>query len=71
MTEREDLSREIVECLDGALRLQSSVTEVTVRAYETAGLTTGERALRGRVTGLFYGVIAHLEALNRLIKEDS
>ncbi len=63
--------REIAECLDEALRLQARVTEVTDRVHEAAGLATESRALRGKVTGLFFGVLAHLEELNRLAREEA
>ncbi len=29
-------------------------------------MSSGDRTLRGKVTGLFFGIQAHLEGLNRL-----
>jgi hypothetical protein len=60
MTENE-LIGEIAECLAEALRLQSRVTEMTERAHQSAG----------KVTGLFFGLLAHLEQLNRLVREET
>lgn len=70
MTTRDQLLSEIADCLDEALRLQSRVTDVTDQVHKAAGMTTADRALRGKVTGLFFGVLAHLEELNRLVKEE-
>jgi hypothetical protein len=61
---------EIADCLDDALRLQSRVMDLTEQVYETAGMSPGERTLRGKVTGLFFGLQAHLEELNRLAKDE-
>jgi len=66
-----ELIGEIAECLEETLRLQSRVTEVTERAHQTAGLSGADRALRGKVTGLFFGLLAHLEQLNRLVREET
>ena len=63
--------REIVDCLDEALRLQSRVMDLTEQVYEAAGMSRGGRTLRGRVTGLFFGLQAHLEELNRLAQDDA
>lgn len=71
MTTRDDLLREIADCLDEALRLQSRVTEVSEQVYLAAGMATADRAHRGKITGLFFGLLAHLEELNRLVKEDT
>ncbi len=71
MTTREELLRDIADCLDEALRLQSRITEVTEQVYQAAGMTTADKAHRGRVTGLFFGLLAHLEEVNRLVKEDT
>jgi len=60
--------REIADCLDEAVRLQSRVMELTEQVYEAAGMSPGDRTLRGKVTGLFFGIQAHLEELNRLVK---
>jgi hypothetical protein len=61
--------REIADCLDEVLRLQSRVMELTEQVSEAAGMSSGDRALRGKVTGLFFGVQAYLEELNRLAKD--
>jgi hypothetical protein len=61
--------REIADCLDEALRLQSRVMDLTEQVYEAAGMSPADRTLRGKVTGLFFGLQAHLEALNRLTKD--
>jgi hypothetical protein len=61
--------REIADCLDEAVRLQSRVMELTEQVYEAAGMSSGDRTLRGKVTGLFFGIQAHLEELNRLVKD--
>jgi len=61
--------REIADCLDEAVRLQSRVMEPTEQVYEAAGMSPGDRTLRGKVTGLFFGIQAHLEELNRLVKD--
>lgn len=70
MTENE-LIGEIAECLEEALELQSRVTEVTERAHQAAGMRVADRGLRGKVTGLFFGLLAHLEELNRLAREET
>ena len=61
--------REIADCLDEALRLQSRVMDLTEQVYEAAGMSPADRTLRGKVTGLFFGIQAHLDALNRLTKD--
>ncbi len=63
--------REIADCLDEALRLQSRVMDLTEQVYEAAGMSPGDRTLRGKVTGLFFGLQAHLEELNRLAQDDA
>ena len=63
--------REIVDCLDEALRLQSRVMDLTEQVYEAAGMSPGTCTLRGKVTGLFFGLQAHLEELNRLAQDDA
>lgn len=63
--------REIVDCLDEALRLQSRVMDLTEQVYEAAGMSLGARTLRGKVTRLFFGLQAHLEELNRLARDDA
>ena len=70
MTENE-LIGGIAECLEEALRLQSRVTEVAERAHQAAGMRVADLALRGKVTGLFFGLLAHLEELNRLVREET
>jgi len=70
MAPRNELQCEIADCLNEALRLQSRVIDVTEQAQLAAGMKTADRSLRGKVTGLFFGLIAHLEALNRLVKEE-
>src|SRR5437879_12776448 len=69
MTENE-LIGEIAECLQEALQLQSRVTEVTERAHQAAGMSVADRALRGKVRGLFFGLLAHLEGLHRVVREE-
>lgn len=71
MTTRNQYVVEIADCLDEALRLQSRVTELTEQVYQAAGMSTADRALRGKVTGLLFGLMAHLEELNRLAKEET
>jgi hypothetical protein len=63
--------REIADCLDEALRLQSRVMDLTEQVYEAAGMSPGDRTLRGKVTGLFFGLQAQLEELNRLAQDDA
>jgi len=63
--------REIADCLDEALRLQSRVMDLTEQVYEAAGMSPGDRGLRGKVTGLFFGLEAHLGGLNRLAHDDA
>jgi predicted transcriptional regulator len=57
------------EIAEEAVRLQSRVMELTEQVYEAAGMSPGDRTLRGKVTGLFFGIQAHLEELNRLVKD--
>jgi hypothetical protein len=71
MTNRNQLLSEIADCLEEGLRLQSQVTDLTEQVYQAAGMKTAARALRGKVTGLFFGLLAHLEELNRLVKEET
>jgi hypothetical protein len=70
VTDRNRLLHEIADCLDEAVRLQSRVTELTEEAHHAAGMTTRDRTLRGKVTGLFFGLQAHLEELNRMVREE-
>jgi len=58
--------REIAECLDETLRLQSRVMDLTEQVYEAAGMRPGDRMLRGEVTGLLFGLQAHLDELHPL-----
>jgi len=62
--------REIADGLDEALRPQSRVMDLTEQVYESAGMRPGDRTLRGKVTGLLFGLHAHLEELNRRAKDD-
>lgn len=71
MTAKPQLLRDLANCLAEALQLQSQVTDLTEQVYQAAGMTTGDRALRGKVTGLFFGLLAHLEELKRLVKEET
>ncbi len=43
--------REIADCLDEALRLQSRVMDLTEQVSEAAEMRPGDRMLRGKVTG--------------------
>ena len=61
MTTRDQYLVEIADCLDEANRLQSRVMELTEHVYQAAGMRTADRALRGKVTGLLFGLLAHLE----------
>jgi hypothetical protein len=67
--DREQAAREIADCLDETVRLQARVTELTEEVSRAVGLPA-DRALRAKVTGLFFGVLAHLEELNRLLREE-
>ena len=71
MTERNAQLGEIADCRDEALQLQSRVMALTERVYEAAGMQTADRGLRSNVTGLFFGLLAHLDALNRLVQEET
>ena len=71
MTTRDQYLVEIAECLDEADRLQSRVIDLTERVYQAAGMSTIDRALRGKVTGLLFGLVAHLGELNRLVQEET
>ena len=70
MTDQAHFRHEVADCLDEALQLQSRITELTDQVHEAAGMSTADRALRGKVTGLFFGLLAHLEQLNRLVREE-
>lgn len=68
----EALGRDLADCLQETLRLQSRVMELTEQVHAAAGMATpADRALRGKVTGLCYGLLAHLEELNRLLREET
>ena len=71
MSPRNQYLVDIADCLDEAHRLQSRVIELTEQVYQAAGMSTADRALRGKVTGLLFGLMAHLEELNRLAKEET
>ncbi len=45
--------------------------DLTEQVYEAAGMSHGGRTLRGKVTGLFFGLQAHLEKINRLVQDDT
>ena len=71
MTSREELLRETADCEQDALGLQSRVTELTEEIYRAMRVTAHwDRSLHGKITGLFYGLLAHLEELKRLLKEE-
>jgi len=63
--------REIAECLDETLRLQSRVMDLTEQVYEAAGMRPGDRMLRGEVTGLLFGLQAHLDELHPLAIDET
>jgi len=63
--------REIAECLDETLRLQSRVMDLTEQVYEAAGMRPGDRMLRGKVTGLLFGLQAHLDELHPLAIDET
>ena len=63
--------REIAEGLDETLRLQSRVMDLTEQVYELAGMRPGDRMLRGKVTGLLFGLPAHLDELHRLAIDET
>jgi len=71
VTARDQYLVEIAECLDEVHRLQARVMELTEHVYQAAGMRTADRALRGQVTGLRLGLLAHLEQLHRLVKEET
>jgi hypothetical protein len=71
VTTRDQYLVEIAECLDEADRLQSRVIDLTERVYQAAGMSPTDRALRGKVTGLLFGLVAHLGELNRLVQEET
>ena len=68
---KSEFLKDLANCLAEALQLQSQVTDLTEQVYQAAGMTTADRALRGKITGLFFGLLAHLEELNRLVKEET
>ncbi|HEV2055376.1 MAG TPA: hypothetical protein VGV06_09410 [Methylomirabilota bacterium] len=45
--------------------------DLTEQVYEAAGISPGDRTRRGKVTGLFFGLQAQLEELNRLAQDDA
>ncbi len=67
--DRDQAVREIADCIDETLRLQARVTELTEEVSQAVGMAV-DRGLRAKVTGLFFGVLAHLEELNRLVREE-
>ena len=71
MKSRDELLREIAECEGETLKLQASITELTEKVYRATRVAAHwDRSLSGRITGLCYGVLAHLEELKRLLKEE-
>jgi len=46
MAPRNERQREIADCLDEALRLQSRVIDVTEQVQLAAGMNTADRSLR-------------------------
>jgi hypothetical protein len=68
---RNQLLTEIADCLDEAVRLQSRITELTEQAHQAAGMSSSDRTLRAKVTGLFFGVQSHLEGLSRMVREET
>ena len=71
VTTRNQYLAEIADCLDEAHRLQSRVIELTEQVYQTAGMSTVDRTVRGKVTGLLFGQVAYLDELHRLVKEET
>ncbi len=72
MTERDDLLRDIAESEEETLKLQSRITELTQQAHACVGVGVHwDRSLHGKITGLCYGLLAHLEELKRLLKEEA
>jgi hypothetical protein len=72
MTSRDELLREIAESEEEALRLQAGVTDLTEKVYKVSCVAAHwDRALSGKITGLCYGLLAHLEELKRLLKEEA
>lgn len=71
MTTHKQYLVEIADCLDEVHRLQARVIELTEQVYQAAGMSAADRALRGKITGLLFGLSAHLEELNRLAKEET
>ena len=71
MTTRNQYLAEIADCLDEAHRLQSRVIELSEQVSQAAGMSTVARALRGKVPGLLFGLVAYLDELNRLVKEET
>ena len=72
MTDRNELLRQIATREEEALELQASITDLTECVYREARVAAHwDRALHGKVTGLFYGLLAHLEELKRLLKEEA
>jgi hypothetical protein len=70
VTARDQYLVEIADCIDEVHRLQARVMELTEHVHEAAGMSTADRALRGKVTGLLFGLLAHLEQLHRLVNEE-
>ncbi len=72
MSQRDDLLRDIAESEEEILRLQARITELTECVYRESRVAVHwDRSLHGKITGLCYGVLAHLEELKRLLKEEA
>ena len=72
MTTHDDLLRELAESEKEALELQGRITELTERVYRASRVAAHwDRSLSGKITGLCYGLLAHLEELKRLLKEEA
>ena len=71
MGEREELLRDVAECEADTLELQGRITELTERVYRASCVAAHwDRSLSGKITGLCYGILAHLEELKRLLREE-
>ena len=72
MSQQDDLLRDIAESEEEILRLQSRITELTEQVHRCAGVAVHwDRSLHGKITGLCYGVLAHLEELKRRLREEA
>jgi len=72
MSQRDDLLRDIAESEEEMLRLQSRITELTEQVHGCVGVAAHwDRSLHGKITGLCYGLLAHLEELKRMLREEA